>query len=242
MPSLFRNVRFYVLVCSVTLSAVLFLFVQYTMPESSLRIVVLTQYYALTALTYLYFTLLCGPFVFAFKTFPRKGVYFKARRALGVSTAYFALFHASLAFFLQLGGLAGVLALPGRSQLAILLSSLALLMLLILSSTSFDYMVKKLSFPRWKLLHRLVYVIGFFVLLHALLIGTHFQDLTSPLPRLSSLAVAFLLYLYAVRFDARLHRLYPAHPSLPITRYVVAGFATAGLLYLWFGLPQPRIL
>lgn len=242
MKSLLSNVRFYVLVFSVTWSVALFGYITATEPDLPVRIIVLTQYYALTALTYLYFTLLCGPFVFAFKTFPYKGVYFKARRALGVSTAYFALLHASLAFFLQLGGLAGVLALPGRYQLAIVLSSLSLLMLLILSSTSFNYMVKKLSFKRWKLLHRLVYVIGVFTLMHALLIGTHFQDLSRPLPRLVTVAVGFLLYLYAVRFDAYLKRTYPMQPSLVITRYIVAGLVVASLLYVWFGGPQPRII
>lgn len=232
MNSLLKNVRFYVLIFSLVLSVALFMYVQATVPQGPVRIVVITQYYALTALTYLYFTLLCGPFVFAFKTFPHKGVYFKARRALGVSTMYFATLHASLAFFLQLGGLAGVLSLPGRYRLAILLSSLALSMLYILASTSFDYMVKRLSFKRWKLLHRLVYLIGFFVLLHALLIGTHFQDLSRPLPRLLSVAIAFLLYLYAFRIDAYFKRTYPPHASWAVSRYIVAGVIVGGLLYV----------
>lgn len=233
--SLFRNVRFYVLLFSVAWSVALFLFVRLTIPQESLRIYTITQYYALTALAYLYFTLLCGPFVFAFKTFPYKGIYFKSRRALGVSVCYFALLHVYFAFFKQLGSFAGLPLLSSRYLFAVTLGTTSLLILCTMALTSFDAVVKKMKFHNWKLLHRLVYAVGIFTLLHLYIWGTHFRDLSKPLPRLLGIGIAFLLYLYAYRIDALIKRRFVAHPQWAIARYVAAGLIVAGVLYMAVG-------
>ena len=51
-----------------------------------------------------------------------------------------------------------------------------------------------MTFIRWKLLHRLVYAAGIFVLIHALLIGEHFQN-PNPISITATVLIGFLIYL-----------------------------------------------
>lgn len=199
-----KNVRFYVLIASGLWSLAIYGWVIHTFPDGTIQTIRLTQLYALTALGYLYTTLLIGPVIFTFRSLPGRGHIFRARRALGVSTFYFAALHAYLAFFKQLGGLAGLGFLSNRSLLAISLSATALVILLLLTLTSFDRMVTKLTFRRWKFLHRFVYLAGVLILIHALLLGTHLSDLSAKIPQGLFVALVFLLFLEARRFDAYL--------------------------------------
>lgn len=221
MKSLFSNIRFYVLVLSLAISVAIYLLVILSVPPGATRIVKLGQVYALTTVTYLYFALLAGPFCYTFRWFPLRAQYLKARRAIGVSAFYFALLHASLMFFGQLGGFAGIFFLDTTYLLAISLSFTALLILSLMAATSFDYMVAKLTFPKWKLLHRFVYLAGIFILIHALLIGTHFRDLSQTIPRIAFFAISFLLLLEAPRFDKLLSRFVPI-PRLGLSFFIVA--------------------
>lgn len=206
MRKLLHNIRFYVLVFSVALSLAAFIWVMVTIPEGSLQIITLTRIYALTALTYLYFTLLAGPFCYTFRQVPYRGKYLKARRAIGVSVFYFGVLHASLAFFGQLGGFAGLQFLDIKYLVAIGLSFTALIILTLMTATSFDFMVAKLTFPKWKFLHRFVYLAGICILIHALLLGAHFSNLTSPIAQIAFFALVFLLLLEAPRFDKLLEK------------------------------------
>ena len=89
-----------------------------------------------------------------------------------------------------------------RHILSLVFGFISLVMLSILAITSVDLAVKKMGFKNWKLLHRLIYIAGLLLLLHILLVGTHFSDLTGLIPEITFLAVAFLLFLNARRFDA----------------------------------------
>src|SRR3989344_260292 len=137
MNKLFSNIRFYVLVTSVLLSVVVYFLVSGFVPEKSLQIVYLTQSYALISLVYLYLALLATPLTRLFLSFPFRGPYVKARRAIGVSACYFALLHAYNGFFGELGGFAALPFLNGRYLVAITISSIALIILLIMALTSF---------------------------------------------------------------------------------------------------------
>ncbi len=130
----------------------------------------------------------------------------KARRALGVSAFYFGLLHGLFAFFGQLGGFAGLGFLSSKYLLAISLSFIALVILFLMTVTSFDFMVAKLTYPKWKFLHRFVYIAGVLILLHALMLGTHFSDLSSTIPQIFFSALAILLLLEANRFDTYLQK------------------------------------
>lgn len=236
--ALLHNIRFYVLIFSIILSAGIYFWAILSFDSLRLQIIRLTQIYSLTAVGYLYLTLLAGPFCYTFKGLPFRSQYIKARRALGVSAFYFALLHACFAFFGQLGGFEGLFFLSNKYLLAISLSFTALVILAIMTVTAFDSVIEKLTFPKWKMLHRLVYLAGIFILIHALMLGTHFQDLTESIPQVFLTALAFLLFLELLRIDAFLKKNFPntkhiSFISLPL--FVLFFFA---VLYLLIPFPD----
>ncbi len=235
MIPLYKNIRFYVVLASVTCSIAIYAYIQATIPEGSFQSIRLSQIYGLTAMTLLYFTLLAGPFCFAFRHLPHRGWYLRSRRALGVATFYFGCLHAYQTFFHQLGGFAGLGFLSPRYLLAVGLSFTALLMLAVLASTSFDAMIRLLTYRRWKLLHRLAYVIGVLVLVHALLLGTHFANLRGLVAQLYFFGVAFLLILQARRVDFHLQRRFSVRAPQHITLICVVGVLIAYVAYVWLG-------
>lgn len=225
---LLRNIRFYILIISLIVSIIFSFQILGTIP-SSLQIARLTQIYALTSIIFLYFALLAGPFCYTFRKFPFRGQYLKARRAIGVSAFYFGLLHGLFAFFGQLGGFAGLGFLSNKYLLAISLSFAALIILLLMAGTSFDFVIAKMTFLKWKLLHRLVYLAGVLILIHALMLGTHFGDLSGLIPQLFFPAIAFLIVLESLRFDAFLQKKF-----LSLSRFYIATSAAIGFIVLFY--------
>lgn len=195
---LFSNIRFYILLLSAVLSVGIYVFVQQTVLEEPLRVLSLVRIYALVAITYLYLALLAGPLCFVFPHVPLRSHYLKARRAFGVSAFYFSLLHATLAFFGVIGGFGVLPFLDIKWFIAITFSFIALIILFCMAATSFDAVIKKLTFKKWKVLHRLVYIAGVLILIHATLIGSNFAKLWSPIPIVLYTAVAFLIVLHIV--------------------------------------------
>lgn len=194
MKSWLTNIRFYVLLFSVCL----FLYIEYVFSSSFglAKDLLLTQYYALISITFLYLALLVGPLIKLFPRFPFAGKYLKARRALGVSSFFFALLHVRRSFFVILGGFPGLLQLDQRYLVAVVLSTVALIILFLMAITSFDVMIRKMTFPKWKRLHQFVYLAGVAILIHSALIGDHFSPLFSPIPLILYTAVFILLILH----------------------------------------------
>lgn len=229
--SLLRNIRFYVLVSSLTLSLGLYLWVRLAIPAGgSLLTIRLTQLYALAAVIYLYFSLLIGPLVYVFRWIPFRGSMFKARRAIGVSAFYFGFLHAYLAFFDQLGGFEGLGYLSNTYLLAIGFSFSALVIMFFMTLTTFDRVIGKMGFTKWKFLHRFVYLAGVFILIHALMLGTHFAALSALIPKIFFVALSFLLILEANRIDAWFIRKFPSLPRIGVTRVALI---TALVVYVW---------
>lgn len=232
LQKLRSNVRFYILSFSVMLSIVAYLWIDATIAQSALRIIRLTQVYALISLAYLYLTLLISPFCLEFKNFPFRAQLIRARRATGVSVFYFGTLHACLAFFGQLKGFSGLGFLSGKYLLAISLSFIALIIFLSMAATAVDRVIKKMTYPKWKFLHRFIYLAGLLVLIHALMLGTHFSDLYTVVPQIFFLAVSFLLFLEGKRIDAYLRKKQAALPSFGPATLVVAGLlVTAWINY-----------
>lgn len=232
--SLFKNIRFYVLSFNVLLAIGVYLYYHLTIPDSTNQIIKLTEAYALLALLYLYLALLASPFTRFFTFFPWRGQYLRARRAIGVSAFFFGLTHASLAFFGQLGGFEGLFFLDSKYLIAISLSTLALIILACMASTSFDYMVTKLTFPRWKMLHRLVYIAAIAILIHALLLGSHFANLSELIPTILFIMISFLLILESFRFDNYLKLKWPVLPSFGVSFGIVLLLIAFDSIYLFF--------
>ncbi len=234
MVQLFSNIRFYVVCFSIGLSICLFFLIKIIEPATALQITKLTQYYALIAIIFLYFALLASPFTKIFNFYWFNQRYLKARRAIGVSAFYFGLLHASLAFFGQLGGLEGVGSLTGKYLWAVILSSSGLVVLLVMTLTSFDRAVKKLSFRRWKLLHRLVYLASLFLIIHALILGTHFSDLSNIPSKIGFVALAVLLSLEAFRLDGYLKNKFTLLPRFGLGQFLVVALTTSYLIFYFF--------
>lgn len=229
---LIKNIRFYVLLSSILLSIVIYIYVV-LFTQENLRSLYLVQSYAFSSFTYLYFALLVGPLGRVFPRFPFKNGYTKARRSLGVSAFYFALLHSTISFFTQIGGLHGLLLLNNIYLTAITLSFSALIILFLLSATSFDFIIAKLTFPKWKKLHRLIYIGGIFILIHALLIGSHFAILSSLIPQLFFLALSILLILEAKAFDSYLARKYSFKPKIEYSLIISIIIIIWNSQYFW---------
>jgi DMSO/TMAO reductase YedYZ heme-binding membrane subunit len=233
IKSLFNNIRFYVLAGSIVFSLFVYLYIITVIPLEQLQIIRLTQVYALSSLAFLYLALLAGPFCYTFKRFAYRGPYLKARRAIGVSAFYFALLHSSFAFFGQLGGFEGLGFLSNKYLLAISLSFTALIILFLMAATSFDFIIAKITFPRWKMLHRLVYLAGIFILIHALMLGTHFEDLFGFVPQLVFVGLMFLLTLEALRIDTWARERFESYPNFGYASVVILGVVLTALLYFF---------
>lgn len=199
MQDLFQNIRFYILVFGAFLMASINFYIKSTYADSMTADWVLLRTYALVAITYLYIAILATPLTKLFPKLPFKAKYLKARRAIGVSAFFFALVHATLAFFIHIGGIEGFLSTPITFQIPVLFGTTALFILFLMASTSFDWAIEKLTFERWKNLHRFVYLAGILILFHSLILGTDLQNRLSPISLIMLVAVGFLLTLESIR-------------------------------------------
>lgn len=237
MKELKGNVRFWVLLFSFVFSLGVFLFIKTSIPSGSIQVIKLTQIYALTALFFLYVTLLATPLTRYFKWIPYRGEYIKSRRALGISAFYFGLLHASLAFFFQLGGFGGLSFLSDRYLIAITISFAALLILTVMAATAFDSAIERLGFARWKAIHRLVYLAGVLIIIHALMLGTHFQDLYKFVPQISFIGLAFLLFLESLRLDSWVKERFNIEARFSYATVLVLGSTLSGIIYFFLPIP-----
>lgn len=173
-PGLFvNNSRFYILLFSICISLLVICYFRINIASTTLYTIRVQQLFGFLSLTFWYFALLATPMqtVFGKDGFMKQYLY--ARRALGVSAAYFAVLHMLFGLFGQLGGVSQVFILPDRFKLAVLFGAAGLVVLVLMAATSFDKVIDWLTFPRWKWLHRLAYIASILVLLHIWIIGTH---------------------------------------------------------------------
>ncbi len=194
------KIRYFVLISSLTLSGLVYIFVK-TNYSDNLATIRLTQIYALLAILYLYLAIIASPLFSVFPNLSFRPTYILARRALGVSAFWFAFLHANIAFFLQLQGFQGLGFLSSKYLTAISLSFFALIVLSIMTLTSFDKVITKLGNKKWKALHRTVYFAGVATLIHALMLGTHYSNLYEFIPQITIALVTILLLLESYRFD-----------------------------------------
>lgn len=193
--SLFSNIRFYVLCITFVIALSVHLYVE-TFIDSGSQAIIETQSYAFLAVGYLYFALLVGP-LSRITRFPYVDLYLKARRSLGVSAFFFALLHTYNAFFDYIGGWQAYLQLPLNYHIATALSFTALLILSLMAATSFDFIIKKLTFRKWKRLHQMIYIGGIFIVIHTALIGQHISAFGSIISDIFFLGVTLLVSLHA---------------------------------------------
>lgn len=171
--NLLDNSRFYIVVGSVLISAIVFFIVNIIISNSTLRGIRLQQSYALLAVLYWYVVLLFSAAYKVKRLNAPLGWFSFARRAIGVMAAYFALLHTLIAFFAQLEGWKGISLLSNSSKWSLGLGLLALLVLLFMAVFSIDAVVNYTKFKNWKWLSRVSYLAGIATIIHVWILGTH---------------------------------------------------------------------
>lgn len=170
--SLLHNSRFYILASSLIISVATAAWLRLHIVNDQLYYIRLQQVFGLLSILYWYLALIVSPLGYAIGKERLTHLTF-ARRAIGVSAAYFAVLHMVVALWGQLGGLGEVSLLPALFKWSLLGGFIAVVILCIMAATSFDKVITYMTFPRWKWLHRLVYAGGIVAVLHVWTIGTH---------------------------------------------------------------------
>lgn len=172
--NLHLNSRFYILAAAVLVSLLAACALRLMIAEDRLFGIRVQEVFGLLSVVLVYIAILLTPLSKLFdKTRPWLSRLLFARRAIGVSAAYFALLHTLIALFGQLGGPGGLALLPGLFLSAVVMGIVALVILLLMAATSFDAVIKVMTFRRWKWLHRFVYLAGGLIIVHIWLIGSH---------------------------------------------------------------------
>jgi methionine sulfoxide reductase heme-binding subunit len=133
--------------------------------------------FGLTALVFLLIVLTPGLLNIYFPTYGLNSLLINARRSFGWWTFLFAFVHAFLAFFRFYNGsflTFNILSYPYK--LAVIFGAASLLILLVMFITSSQIMVRLLTFRKWKVIHRFIYLAAIFLILHIFLRGSNFND------------------------------------------------------------------
>lgn len=194
---LLYNVRFYILMTSLLGSVMLFAWMRSSIASDQLFLIRLQQAFGLCSVALWYMALTISPLSYVFGKEKTAYLLF-ARRGIGVSAAYFALLHGSVALFGQLGGIQQLTLLPTLFKWSLLAGTIATVILLIMAATSFDVVVRRMTYRRWKLLHRLGYIGGVLVIFHIWSIGTHVAYTATQIAALSALVTLSGLETYRV--------------------------------------------
>lgn len=184
--SLLSNSRFYVLLGSLFISLFMIGLLRLHIPSDQLYAIRLQQVFGLLCLIYWYIALMISPVGSIIGKHRMRYVEF-ARRAIGVSAFYFAVLHAGVALWGQLGGISQLAYLPTLFQWSLSMGGVALFILGIMAATSFDRVVAFMTPKKWKWLHRLVYIAFLLVVLHVWSIGTHLAYSSTQLVALAAL-------------------------------------------------------
>lgn len=173
LSSLTQNLRFYILTASFLVSLVILAWLRIQIVADQLYIIRLEQVYGFLSTIYLYIALMISPLLMLPLREALKRQLKFSRRSIGVSAAYFALLHSGIALWGQIGGLDKLAFLPAKLVWSLSGGGVGLVILLIMAATSFDKVVRGMTFPWWKWLQRLGYAAALLTILHVWLIGTH---------------------------------------------------------------------
>jgi DMSO/TMAO reductase YedYZ heme-binding membrane subunit len=232
LARLLVNSRFYILIFSALGAVALWLVLPSFVPGSTLQTIRLEQIYGFLALAFLYLALIIGPLSRLWSGLPGRAGWLHARRAIGVACFGFALLHSSIAFWGQLGGFGGLSFLTPPFLWSLALGGFAMVILLLLTITSLDIAVKFMTPRYWKWLHRLIYGASIAIVIHVLLIGTHYISLNAPIGLTSYGLLAFLLVLEAITTDRLIRKHWPRWPASLLLITLVGLFGLSAR-WLW---------
>jgi DMSO/TMAO reductase YedYZ heme-binding membrane subunit len=184
---------FYVL--AIIWSCLLYYYVSYTIPDEATAMYALARYYGLTALFMVFLVLIPGMVSVYFPRFALNELLIYSRRAIGLSTFFFALFHSIIDYLYSLSGSIQFIYFLSEDKLfSIIFSIIAFFVIFLMAITSFDKVVAWMGYKKWKFLHRFIYPAAILILFHTFMIGAHFTYPRAPLPFfVICLALAFVL-------------------------------------------------
>lgn len=195
--SVFLNSRFYVLLTTLLVSIFVVAALRLVIADDQLYAIRTQQTFGLLCLIYWYVALIISPLGYVIGKRRVRHMEF-ARRAIGVSAFYFALLHGVVALWGQLGGFDQLQFLPSLFQWSLAGGAAALVILGLMALTSFDSVVKRMTYRRWKWLHRFVYTAWILVVIHVWSVGTHLAYTNIQLVAFTALAVLSGLELYRI--------------------------------------------
>lgn len=233
LSSLFSNPRFYILAGSVALSLLVPSYLRLQIPSDQLFYIRVEQIFGYICILLWYVALLISPLHKRLGGRFGTGYLVFARRAIGVSAAYFALLHVIITLLEQMNGLRGLQLLPDRFLWALGLGSISLVILLLMALTSFDKVIAYMTYRRWKWLHRLGYIGGISVLLHMWMIGTHLSYAT--FKSVIFVMLAILVGFESLRIAENLVKKYPVLEQKKTAISVLLWLVVVGALLV---LPQ----
>jgi DMSO/TMAO reductase YedYZ heme-binding membrane subunit len=193
-----RVIDVLIYVGGILLVAAIFGYVQNADLIAQLKIIKLTEWFALMALLFLYLTLLISPLYESTLQLPGREIFLHSRKALGITALMFACLHAYYAFFYSLQGFSGLSYLPVNYRAVLGLGFASLIILFLVAIVSLGP-VKRYIGNNWKVLQKFTYIAGVFILIHSALIGSHFVNLNRAIPQLYFFAVFLLLFLETIR-------------------------------------------
>lgn len=118
----------------------------------------------------------------------------KFRRMLGLFTFFYGVLHLLAYAWFDMGLDVNDILRDIAKRPFILVGSLALLLMTPLAATSFNAAIKALGAARWQLLHRLVYAVAVFGLVHFWWMRAGKQNFTEP-----AIYIAIVLLLFSAR-------------------------------------------
>jgi DMSO/TMAO reductase YedYZ heme-binding membrane subunit len=189
-----HGVRFYIGLASILITFEAWWWAEASYAGSILFATRLEEFYAWMAVGLLTLAVAIGPFYNVWPKARGRAVLYDARRWLGISAAWFAALHASIAY-ISLFKAANPLTLPIDYRHAFWLGGLALVMLLAMAATSFDAAFRGMG-VWWYRLHRLVYLAVIFSLFHAFMIGVHAAQWLALLVLSGAAVFIFSLHFY----------------------------------------------
>ena len=206
-----KRVSLAIYACSLLLSGAVLLASPRTIPAFHE-----TQWYAGLAFAFLYLTLLAGALA---------SHAMQARRALGLSTCWFALLHSWFGFYRFVGGLDGLRYWSSYFAWSLFAGLVALVLLGGLAIASLPWLVRRMG-RYWKPAQRLLYVAAVLIVIHGVTVTIHLTHLRAIL----IVTYGFLVLLVALevrRLDRYLHRVLPAH------LITLVGLPTLSVLLFW---------
>lgn len=218
---------------SLIFSILAYLYISSATSSINLRMVQLEELYGFVSIVLLFLAVIAGPLYRLYPDLKFKMTHFRMLGGLGISCFYFALLHSYVALFGLLQGFKGIAFLNTFETTAVIGGFLALLILAIMAGTSWDFLMKYLG-PKWKLIHRFVYLAIGALVIHVLLIGADYTGFSNLYAIIPLLLFFIWLFFYAASMRKFLFMKIPETPQWQVT--LLISIITLSIVFCFYQL------